>query len=192
MHTTTAVVNNFTYEGRGCVQYLFFCVCSPAPLFSLFDAPFCTPVGPFERFLHKLALNTCFLAAPRILYMHIHRYFCSHAATPLLSVIFPLKVALFLEALLSRCASDVLAGSDEEESSPLKLLSDASFYEMEAVAQSGELFSRLPHQLQDRFAVYFVFGHDMTFSSHHSFGQLTMIVNCHRRVIYTFSVCSSS
>ena len=57
---------------------------------------------------------------------------------------FSLKVALFMEALLSRCASDVLAGRGEEESSPLKLLSDASFYEMEAVAQSGKLLARPP------------------------------------------------
>lgn len=63
----------------------------------------------------------------------------SRTAPLSLSLLFLLKVALFLEALLSRCASDVLAGRGEEESSPLKLLSDASFYEMEAVAQSGEL-----------------------------------------------------
>lgn len=48
------------------------------------------------------------------------------------------KVSLFLEALLSRCASDVLSGRGEEKSPPLRLLSDASFYEMEAVAQSGQ------------------------------------------------------
>ncbi|CAM9386652.1 unnamed protein product, partial [Scytosiphon promiscuus] len=47
------------------------------------------------------------------------------------------QVAFFLEALLSRCASDVLAGRDEEESPPLRLLSDASFYEMEAVAEAA-------------------------------------------------------
>ncbi|CAM9855257.1 unnamed protein product, partial [Ectocarpus sp. 6 AP-2014] len=46
------------------------------------------------------------------------------------------QVALFLEALLSRCAADILAGRGEEESPPLRLLSDASFYEMEAVAKS--------------------------------------------------------
>ncbi|CAM9371733.1 unnamed protein product, partial [Ectocarpus sp. 8 AP-2014] len=47
------------------------------------------------------------------------------------------QVALFLEALLSRCAADILAGRGEEESPPLRLLSDASFYEMEAVAKSA-------------------------------------------------------
>lgn len=51
------------------------------------------------------------------------------------------QVALFLEALLSRCAADIFAGRREEESPPLKLLSDASFYEMEAVAKSGTLCS---------------------------------------------------
>ncbi|CAM9653967.1 unnamed protein product, partial [Ectocarpus sp. 13 AM-2016] len=47
------------------------------------------------------------------------------------------QVALFLEALLSRCAADILDGRGEEESPPLRLLSDASFYEMEAVAKSA-------------------------------------------------------
>ncbi|CAB1100685.1 unnamed protein product [Ectocarpus sp. CCAP 1310/34] len=49
----------------------------------------------------------------------------------------PYLVALFLEALLSRCAADILDGRGEEESPPLRLLSDASFYEMEAVAKSA-------------------------------------------------------
>lgn len=53
------------------------------------------------------------------------------------SPLFYVQVALFLEALFSRCAADVLAGLGEEESPPLRLLTDASFYEMEAVAQSG-------------------------------------------------------
>ncbi|CAM9790800.1 unnamed protein product, partial [Ectocarpus sp. 4 AP-2014] len=47
------------------------------------------------------------------------------------------QVSLFLEALLSRCAADILDGRGEEESPPLRLLSDASFYEMEAVAKSA-------------------------------------------------------
>lgn len=47
-------------------------------------------------------------------------------------------MALFLEALFSKCAADLLAGRRGEEDSPaLRLLTDASFYEMEAVAQSG-------------------------------------------------------
>lgn len=53
-----------------------------------------------------------------------------------------MQVSLFLEALFSRCAADVLARRTEEESAPLRLLTDASFYEMEAVAHCGTCHER--------------------------------------------------
>lgn len=54
------------------------------------------------------------------------------------------KVSRFLEALLSRCAADIQAGRGEGESPPLRLLADASFYEMEPVARSGECLLAVP------------------------------------------------
>lgn len=54
-----------------------------------------------------------------------------------LCVVCQFQVARFVEALFSRCAADVLAGRSEEDSAPLRLLSDASFYEIEAVAERG-------------------------------------------------------
>ena len=54
------------------------------------------------------------------------------------------KVSRFLEALLSRCAADIQAGRGEGESSPLRLLADASFYEMEPIARSGECRLAVP------------------------------------------------
>lgn len=53
-----------------------------------------------------------------------------------------LQVSYFLEALFSRYASDMLQGRSGEESAPLRLLADASFYEMEAVAQCGRFWHK--------------------------------------------------
>lgn len=43
-----------------------------------------------------------------------------------------------MDAFFSRCAEELLAGrSGDDKSSPLRLLTDASFYELESVAQCG-------------------------------------------------------
>ena len=44
-----------------------------------------------------------------------------------------------METIFLRCATDLLAGRREYESAPLRLLTDASFYEMEAIAETGTL-----------------------------------------------------